>query len=160
LTLELGRKNKELEQIIYVTSHDLRSPLVNVQGFSKELSADIKSLLSLWQNLEISAAIRQQAEPLLNNDIPESLQFIEKGISKMDALLSGLLRLSRLGRASLTLEECDMNRLLADIVTITGFQINEAGVEVIVDALPTCLGDREQLNQLFSNLLGKCPEVP
>ncbi|MCG2747297.1 MAG: PAS domain S-box protein [Desulfobulbaceae bacterium] len=154
LSMELARKNHELEQIIYVTSHDLRSPLVNVQGFSRELAADIKSLLSLWQNPEIPAAIRQQAEPLLNEDIPESLQFIEKGISKMDALLSGLLRLSRLGRASPTLEECDMNRLLTDIVTTMGFQINEAGVEVIVDGLPTCLGDRDQLNQLFSNLLG------
>ncbi|RJX33388.1 MAG: PAS domain S-box protein [Desulfurivibrio sp.] len=154
LSLELNKKNHELEQIIYVTSHDLRSPLVNVQGFSKELSADIKNLLSLWQNTGIPAAIRNQAEPLLHQDIPESLQFIEKGIARMDDLLNGLLRLSRLGRASLTLEECDMNRLLADIVATMDFQIKEAGVQVEVSDLPTCRGDRDQLNQLFSNLLG------
>jgi len=153
LSMELARKNHELEQIIYVTSHDLRSPLVNVQGFSKELSTDVKRLLSLWQNRNIPEEIRQQAEPLLNEDIPESLQFIEKGVAKMDSLLSGLLRLSRLGRASPTLEECDMNLLLDDIVATMDFQLKQAGTEIRVDALPTCLGDRDQLNQLFSNLL-------
>ena len=154
LSMGLSQKNDELEQIIYVTSHDLRSPLVNVQGFSRELSVDIKRLLSLWQNTDIAEEIRQQAEPLLNEDIPEALQFIEKSIAKMDSLLNGLLRLSRLGRASLTLEECDMNRLLADVVTTMDFQIKQAGAEVRVGGLPTCLGDRGQLNQLFSNLLG------
>ena len=154
LSLELNKKNHELEQIIYVTSHDLRSPLVNVQGFSKELSADIKSFLALWRNTGIPEEIRNQAEPLLHEDIPESLQFIEKGIARMDDLLNGLLRLSRLGRASLTLEECDMDRLLADIVATMDFQIKEAGVQVEVGDLPTCRGDRDQLNQLFSNLLG------
>lgn len=153
LSMEYTLKNHELEQIIYVTSHDLRSPLVNVQGFSKELSIDIKRLLSLWQKTDIDEEIRQQAEPLLNEDIPEALQFIEKSITKMDSLLSGLLRLSRLGRASLTLEECDMNRLLADVVTTMDFQIKKSGAEVKVGGLPTCLGDRDQLNQLFSNLL-------
>ncbi len=47
-----------------------------------------------------------------------------------------------------------MNRLLADIVATMDFQIKEAGVQVEVGDLPTCRGDRDQLNQLFSNLLG------
>ncbi|MEW6518049.1 MAG: PAS domain S-box protein [Thermodesulfobacteriota bacterium] len=153
LSLELSQKNHELEQIIYVTSHDLRSPLVNVQGFSKELALDLNRLLSLWQSPAVPEEIRRQAQPVLQEDIPESLAFIEKSIAKMDSLLNGLLRLSRLGRASLNLEECDMNRLLEDIVSTMDYQIKQAGAAVEVGVLPACQADCHQLSQLFSNLL-------
>ena len=44
LLAELSKKTKELEQVIYTTSHDLRSPLVNIQGFTRELEQAVKQV--------------------------------------------------------------------------------------------------------------------
>jgi signal transduction histidine kinase len=71
----------------------------------------------------------------------------------MDKLLSGLLRLSRSGRASLKIESLDMNQVISKVIDSTGFKIKELGVEVIADDLPPCQGDAIQMDQVFSNLL-------
>ncbi len=152
-TKELTAKNKELEQIVYVTSHDLRSPLVNIQGFSKELTSALEDVALLCENEDIPEHIKEKLAPLLQEDVPESLQFIQKSIVKMDGLLTGLLRLSRLGRAVLQIEECDMNELIKEVVATSDYQINDVGAVVDIGSLPPCRGDSSQLNQVFSNLL-------
>jgi signal transduction histidine kinase len=153
LNTELARKNQELEQIVYVTSHDLRSPLVNVQGFSKELDYSLKELASAIQSESVPADIREKAASILEEDIPESMQYIRSSISKMDSLLSGLLKLSRLGRATIKIDKLDMNNLISNVVSNFEFQIKEAGVTLEISELPPCEGDIMQINQVFSNLL-------
>lgn len=149
----LERKTKELEQIVYATSHDLRSPLVNVQGFSKELEQSLKELSSALQGGDVPEAVIKEITPILKEDVPEALRYIHTGTSKMDSLLSGLLRLSRLGRAALDIEKLDMNKLMSDIEGALDFQIKEKSAELIIDSLPPCRGDYMQINQVFSNLL-------
>jgi len=150
---ELEAKSKELEQMVYVASHDLRSPLVNVQGFSKELDQSVKELSSALQREDIPTAIKEEVIPILDEDIPEALQYIHTSTSKMDSLLSGLLRLSRLGRAALTIEKLDMNTLMSDIAGAFEFQIKDKDAELVIGSLPPCRGDKMQINQVFSNLL-------
>ena len=55
--------------------------------------------------------------------------------------------------AALTIEQLDMNRMVAEIVKSMEFSIEQAGAGVQVDALPPCRGDATQLGQVFSNLL-------
>jgi len=153
LNTELARKNRELEQIIYVTSHDLRSPLVNVHGFSKELDYSLKELASAIQSESVPADIREKVASILEEDIPESMQYIHASISKMDSLLSGLLKLSRLGRAAIKIDKLDMNNLISNVVSNFEFQIKEADVKLEISELPPCEGDIIQINQVFSNLL-------
>ncbi len=153
LNQELARKNQELEQIVYVASHDLRSPLVNVQGFSAELKAALEELTAVLNGLSLPPETRGRLNALLAEDVRESLGYIISGIAKMDTLISGLLRLSRLGRAALTIAPIDMNRLVADLTGIFEFQIKEAGVTLSIGELPPCLGDVTLLNHAFSNLL-------
>jgi PAS domain S-box-containing protein len=151
LAQTLGEKNKELETIVYVASHDLRSPLVNIQGFSKELALACEGLS---QRLSAGAAGHsEEVRILLTEDIPEALSYIQAGVAKIDTLLTGFLRYSRLGRASLRIEPLNMNALLATVVQAMEFQIKRSGATVQVDKLPECLGDETQINAVFSNLL-------
>jgi len=155
---ELVNKNKELEQIVYVASHDLRSPLVNIQGFSNELKRSLEEMDSTLQSIgvfktDVSLGDKRKLISILKTDIPEFLQYIFKSISKMDSLLSGLLKLSRLGRAALNIEQVDMSKLISNVVGSFEFRIKETDVTVKVDELPPCRGDEVQINQVFSNLL-------
>ncbi|MCG8605510.1 PAS domain S-box protein, partial [bacterium] len=147
-------KNKELEQIVYVTSHDLRSPLVNIQGFSKELTSSCADLYATLGNGKIPEELQAELRPILQDDIPEALQIIQTSTQKMDSLLKGLLKLSRLGRAALNIRKLNMNRLLSNIARTFEFQLKEAGVILEVEELPACYGDETQINQIFSNLIG------
>lgn len=153
LTSELAEKNKELEQIVYVASHDLRSPLVNVQGFSKELRYSLREVASILQGESIPSEVQHKISNILESDIADSLRYIEASVSKMDSLLAGLLRLSRLGRVALRFEQLDMNLLIREIVEAFEYAIKEVGANVKVSHLPPCVGDHVQINQLFSNLL-------
>jgi PAS domain S-box-containing protein len=149
----LALKNEELESILYVTSHDLRAPLVNIQGFSKELSLCCDQIHSALGDKIKTSDISKELLAVFNKDIPEALGFIVTSASKMDSLLSGLLRLSRLGQAALNIEQLDMNAMLTDVTKSMEFQAKEAGATVNIESLPACLGDASQINQIFSNIL-------
>lgn len=153
LARSLAEKNRELETIVYVASHDLRSPLVNIQGFSQELARACGSL-----NKEVEPLLSQgEATPalaaLIREDIPEAISFIRSSVTKMDALLRGLLLFSRLGRAALRIEPLSMGDLVRSVLASMEFQVKQTGASVELHPLPNCLGDPTQVSQVFSNLL-------
>jgi two-component system, chemotaxis family, sensor kinase Cph1 len=151
---ELAEKNKELEAIVYTVSHDLRSPLVNVQGFGKQLNRACETIRAAATAAGDQGSIPAQAlhQPL-NVTIPQALKFINAGVTKMDTLLSGLLRYSRLGRVALSIRPLNVNGMFDEIVSAMKFQLDEAKAEVRVEPLPTCMGDNVQTSQVFGNLL-------
>jgi len=153
LTAELVVKNKELEQVLYITSHDLRSPLVNINGYSAELDYSLKELISSIENLDDPSIIKEKIAPLIKADIPKSLHYIQISVSKMEALLKGILTLSRLGSSPLKREEIDMNEMMIDVIDNHRFRLNELRIKTDVSTLPDCKGDSSQINQVFSNLL-------
>jgi chemotaxis family two-component system sensor kinase Cph1 len=153
LVRALALKNKELESILYVTSHDLRTPLVNIQGFSSELSRSCDLIYSALKDKLKASDISEEVRVAFDEHVPEALGFILSSATRMDSLLSGLLRLSRLGQAALNIEPLDMNAMLTDVTTSREYQLKEAGVTMEVESLPSCLGDSSQINQVFSNIL-------
>ena len=154
LASELAEKNRELEAIVYTVSHDLRSPLVNVQGFGRQLQRACETIRAAAATAgpdgKIPAAQIQQP---IDVAIPQALRFINAGVSKMESLLAGLLRYSRLGRVALTIRPLNMNGMVSEILAAMKFQLDEAKAEVHVEVLPTCLGDNVQTSQVFGNLL-------
>ena len=152
LTQELRRANQELETVIRIASHDLRSPLVNIQGFSMLLNKACDEMSRILTAATLPEATREAILAPFEK-IGKSLRFINAGVDKMNSLISGLLRLSQLGRASLQIQPVDMNALLKNVVEALTFQIRAAGADVAVDVLPACQGDAAQISQVFSNLL-------
>ena len=149
----LTAKNAELEQILYVTSHDLRSPLVNVQGFSNELNESLATIRNLINDETMPDSLRRYRVELVDEDIAESLAYIRSSVGKMDSLLAGLLRISRLGRSTVNRTQLDMKRLFDDIIDSFSYKLKELGVRIVLGDLPDCYGDEPQINQLFSNLV-------
>ncbi|MHC4871670.1 MAG: ATP-binding protein [Planctomycetota bacterium] len=150
----LAEKNEELETIIYVTSHDLRSPLVNLFGFSNELNSSCAELDSLLTDKALpDTGPLQRCRTILQDDIPSALKFISSSSAKMDSLLKGLLRLSRLGRTALNKTIIDTNLLLSDVSETMQFQLKQVNAVLTIEELPECYGDYDQVNQVFSNLL-------
>lgn len=149
----LSARNKELENYLYVTSHDLRSPLVNIQGFSQRLQKQVNAIKTQLAPFQEAYEANAEFKQLLEEAIPKTLGFITSGVNKMDVLLSGLLQLSRTGRAPLRVKLVDMKKLFESIVAAHNYQLNEVSASVAIDELPNCYGDEILLNQLFSNII-------
>jgi signal transduction histidine kinase len=150
---ELAEKNDELEQVIYVTSHDLRSPLVNLLGFSQELGYSLKALRSFINKADHRSKNTKKKVSGILDDIFDSLKYIQSSTFKMDILLSGLLKVSRVSRMDSTFETIDMNHLISEIANAFEFQLKETDVNLQIGELPPCYGNELHLNQVFSNLL-------
>lgn len=151
---EVIRTNRELENYMYVTSHDLRSPLVNIQGFSQRLSRQNLELNNLIGNCHIDPEKSEKLKELSEKKIPDSLQYIQTNVAKMDKLIHNLLQISRTGRLAMNLQVIDMNRLLSSVISSFNYQLTDIKANVKINDLHVCNGDENQLNQLFSNLIG------
>ena len=150
---DVKRKNKDLESVIYVTSHDLRSPLVNIQGYSKELERACAEISAAIMSPSRSVDENTQLQKTLEVDVPKYVKYILASTDKMNSLLKGLLKLSRLDRHELNISKLDMNKMLSSIVDAMQFQLAEAKARLTVTNLLGCYGDESQINQIFSNLI-------
>lgn len=146
----LIRKNEELEQILYAASHDLRTPLISIQGFSEELKMACESLCAEVGKPDTKP---EDINVLVENEIIQALNYINNGSKRMELLLEGLLRLSRMGRESLQRKEIDMNQLLKDVTDALKVQLDEAQASLNINLLESCRGDSSQLEQVFFNLI-------
>jgi signal transduction histidine kinase len=167
-TADLREANDEIQRFAYIVSHDLRSPLVNIMGFTSELEElrnDIfKRIARLGQVAALAPAMpddaTDNAEPeledsdkQLSEDFSEALGFIKSSIAKMDRLISAILNLTREGRREFSPERIDMNELVESIRTTVAHQAAEADAQICVRVLPDIISDRLALEQIFSNLI-------
>jgi signal transduction histidine kinase len=147
----LKRKNEELEQILYAASHDLRTPLISIQGFSEELKNACNILKEEVEKQEASDVAKIQE--IIQEEIYLALNYIINGSKRMETLLEGLLRISRMGRESLQIVKIDMNELLENVSNGLTYQLNETETELKIEKLNSCKGDTSLLEQVFTNFI-------
>ena len=149
----LEKKNSELEQILYAASHDLRTPLIGVQGFSQELQYLCDTLKEEISNSGVTLEEGAKLQEILDSDIPNSVNYIINGSNKMDTMIQGLLRISRVGLEDLNIELIDMGEFVRQIVDGLSFQAQSANAMILTDELENCFGDKAKLEQVFTNLI-------
>jgi signal transduction histidine kinase len=167
-TADLREANEEIQRFAYIVSHDLRSPLVNIMGFTgelEELRGDIFKRIAALARLQSSVPqapdnATDTAEPALegadkqlSQDFSEALGFIKSSIGKMDRLISAILNLTREGRREFKPERIDTSELIEGIVSTVAHQAAEAEAQIRIDPLPAIVSDRLALEQIFSNLI-------
>lgn len=151
---ELAQKSAENESFVYSVSHDLRSPLVNLQGFSQELMLSMQDLQKLVSRPDVPADVREQAAHLISGELRESIDFIHNAVRHLSTIIDGLLRLSRVGRIEYEVNDVDMTALVQDIVAAMRSQVVGAKATITVQPLPHVRGDRNAIGQIFANLIG------
>jgi signal transduction histidine kinase len=163
-TADLREANNEIQRFAYIVSHDLRSPLVNIMGFTSELEELRTDIFRRIASLHVATAPVTEAgsgaEPALDagdkqllEGFSEALAFIKSSIAKMDRLISAILNLTREGRRDFDPVMIDMRELIEAIVTTVAHQASEAEAAIHIEPLPDITSDRLAIEQIFSNLI-------
>ena len=153
LNLDLVEKKKEMENFLYITTHDLRGPLVNIQGFSRNLERYASELRVALEAAALPPELKKTLDKIAGESIPGALKYVLESLRKMDSLIMALLKVSRLGRVEMKPETVEMNELLEKLRTSMQYQLEESGGELRSGNLPPCKADPGAVSQLFSNLL-------
>jgi len=135
LTEELRRSNSDLQQFAYIASHDLQSPLRNIQGFAQLLARRYKNKL--------------------DDNANEYIGYISDGVEDMQMLIHDLLEFSKVDSGGKTFTSVDMSKCVNKTIFNLKAAIDEKNAEITHDeTLPLVYGDSIQLTSLFQNLIG------
>jgi len=150
----LRQQTQDNEMFIYSVSHDLRAPLVNLQGFSKELTHACDDLRAAVRQSSLTSAQRAQIERLIDADIGEALHFLQTAVLRTSHIIDALLRLSRVGRVEYRRQQVDVRDTVQRVIDAMQATIRARGARVVVQTLPPVWGDPTALEQIFANLIG------
>ncbi|MDQ6951004.1 MAG: sensor histidine kinase [Mariprofundales bacterium] len=151
-TAQLTATNEELKSFAYIVSHDLRAPLVNIRGFSRELGYDMKQVMLGVRPLLGEAANGTELARLADEDVTESLHFIDASVARMEQMIDALLHLSRQGRREMMTEEIDLETLVHQVFDAMGHQLAQHQSSVTIEPLPHIVSDPVALEQIISNI--------
>lgn len=134
LLKELAAKNAELETFVFSVSHDLKTPIVTIEGFM--------------------GALREDFGNLIPEDCERYLKYISDATQKMELLINDLLELSRIGRLTVKKSEFPLADLMEEVIAGIQPQIEEKGIQITVSQdLPLVYGEKKRLVQVMENLL-------
>ena len=130
---ELKRSNDELQQFAYITSHDLQEPLRTIASFTQLLERRYKNRL--------------------DSDADEFIEFIIDAAMRMKEMIQGLLDYSRIGTRGGEFNFIDTEAVMKTVLSNLHAAISESNAEVTYDRLPPVIADKNQLIQLFQNMI-------
>lgn len=127
----LEEKSREVESFVYAISHDLKAPIISVQGYA-------------------SALLNEYSQGL-NDEARFYVERIKKNTELMDDLISDLLELSRVGRITQPFENVALNDVLQELCQESTYKYK--GLRMQVMDLPVVKGEKNRIIQVFSNLI-------
>lgn len=131
---KLRKVNEELKNFIRVVSHDLKTPIISIQGFSSRL-------------------LKKYQEQLGEKD-RRYLERINASARRMELLVSDLLKLSRIGRVVSTFKDIPSLEIVKDVISDLQDRLKENRIKLVVlPNLPTIYCDRTRIYQVFENLI-------
>jgi signal transduction histidine kinase len=133
-TAQLEKANRELEAFSAAVSHDLRSPLHIIDGFSEALICDYSG-------------------KILDDTGKNYLENIRKGVRKMSHLIDDLMQLSRITRAEINTVSFDLSKMVRDLTDKLRQNTPGRPVEIMIEPGLTALGDPYLMNIALTNLL-------
>lgn len=154
---QLEQKNAEMRDFLYVVSHDLRAPLINLEGFSRALEENLANLGEVMdrvvhgqttEGVEIGDEWSNAKE-----EIGESIGFILRSVSKMDMLAKALLELSRIETRPHLPQRIETRKMVEEIAGTLRYQADQRGIDINLLDLPDIVGDSVRINQVFTNLI-------
>lgn len=132
-TAELERRNRELQDFVFIASHDLQEPLRKIQVLGDLLA--------------------QRSGEKLNGCARDYLERIVKASQRMRFLIQSLLAYSRISREEWAMEETDLNSTVNEALSLLEISILEKNARVEVEPLPRIRVNPVQMVQLFLNLV-------
>ena len=133
-TRQLETANRELEAFSYSVSHDLRAPLRAIDGYARMLVEDHAT--------QFDAEGRRR------------LEVVQREARRMGVLIDDLLRFSRVGRQTLSVQSVDMTRMVREVMDELRAAAPARTVEFMMGELPQGLADPGVIRQVWMNLLG------
>ena len=150
---QLNLKNEELQSIVYISSHDLKSPLVNINGFCGFLTEHCDEMKKLVEKCDADSDTKKEIMALLKEDIPTDLDYISTSTQRMRRLIEGLLQVSRIGTVKVKIQNINVNDLVSEIIDNVKYKTEDLDAEIVCEDLPDCIGDNNQITQVFTNLI-------
>ncbi len=130
----LQEKNLELEEFVYTVSHDLKAPLISIQGYLDALQEDFGAQLP--------------------EDATFYLQRINNNAVQLESLIGELIELSRIGRVRESWQEADTHQLAREAAAELTLQAQAKAVQIeIAPDLPSLFCEKKRVRQMFLNLL-------
>jgi signal transduction histidine kinase len=129
---ELQLANEELEKFAYIASHDLKSPLRNVNSFLTLIERKIKQG---------------------RTDIHEDIQYATRASKQMYHLIEDILRFSRMKKQEMSFKKVAVNEIVMEVVLSLEETIKAKSGEVTLELLPEIDCNASQMGLLFQNLI-------
>ncbi len=164
LAQRLQHKNAELSDFLYVFSHNMRAPLINLEGFSRGLQESLSTLLRTVDQEPLSDPARAHVAEV-TPDLEESLGYILESVARTDLLVNSVLEVARIETREEQSVETDLAELIPDIVATLQGQLDDLDGTIEIEGMPVICGDPVLIHQLFANLLENAvkysrPQVP
>ena len=157
LATALSAKALETEVFLYSVSHDLRSPLVNLSGFTDELklsTGELRTMLEECQKeLPESGRMLTPAISMIDKDFERSFVFLRTAVSRLSRIIDALLKLSRVGRVQYRNDPIDLEAVVQRVVVALANSVEQSKAEIKLSKLPTVFGDETAYEQIFGNLI-------
>jgi light-regulated signal transduction histidine kinase (bacteriophytochrome) len=128
----LETKNKELEQFVYIASHDLQEPLQTVQDFT--------------------TLVYDKFKETIDDETDRYFNFIFGANQRMRSLITGLLNYGLIGKKEIK-QTVDCNKLINDVITDLGSSLKNSNVIFNCEKLPVIECHPSELRLLFQNLI-------